>query len=101
MPYVCAPVIQCLCTRVSILKRTQWNVTEKHLLAGEEFSLVFVDDGVTCGHFAILVPSNWTQEISGAGQTIGSCQSYTYNITHVHTNEKIDTVTYKTKVMSR
>lgn len=84
MAYVCAPVIQCLCTHAE----TQTEMSEKHLLAGEEFSLVFVDDGVTCGHFAILIPSHWTQEISGVCQTIGSCQSNTHNITHPHTNRK-------------
>lgn len=53
-----------------------------HLLACKELSLVLVDDGVTCGHLAVLVPSNWTQEVSRVGQTIGSCKtnmrSHTY-----------------------
>lgn len=82
----------CVCSCHTVSAQTCWNtisnVTEKHLLASEEFSLVFVDDGVACGHFAILIPSNWTQEISGVCQTIGSCQSNTHNVTHMHTKRK-------------
>lgn len=43
-----------------------------HLLAGKQLSLVLVDNGVTCSHMAILIPGNWTLEISWVGQTIGS-----------------------------
>lgn len=42
-----------------------------HLLAGEELPLVLVDHGVTCGHRAVLVPGNGTQEVSRVGQTVG------------------------------
>lgn len=48
--------------------------TSSHLLAGKQLSLVLVDNGVTCGHSAILVAGNRTLEISRVGQTIGSCK---------------------------
>lgn len=47
----------------------------KHLLARKQFPLILVDDGVTRGNFAVLVPSNWTLEVSWVRQTIGSCKT--------------------------
>lgn len=55
-----------------------------HLLAGEELSLVLVDHSVSCGHFAVLIPSNWTQEVSWVGQTIGSCETWAHSIIYAH-----------------
>lgn len=49
-------------------------LTSNHLLAGKQLSLVLVDNGVTCGRSAILVPGNRTLEISRVCQTIGSCK---------------------------
>lgn len=81
-----------VCVRVSILTHRKLNIKKiHHLLAGKELSLVLVDDGVTCGYFTILVPSNWTQEVSWVGKTIGSWESHK----HIHTNTHTHTKTSK------
>lgn len=80
---MCGPLSYCMCTcqyddtHSEILKNN-------HLFAGKELPLVLVDNSVTCGHFAILIPRNWTQEISWVGQTIGSCKTDIHSHAYVH-----------------
>lgn len=55
------------------------NVTPDHvvvllyLLTGEELPLVLVDNSVTGGHSAILIPSHGCLEVPGVGKSISSC----------------------------
>lgn len=91
----CAAVIKCLCMCVSVRHTRAENVTKKHLLAGEELPLVLVDDGVTCGHGPILIPSNWTQEVSWVGQTIGS-----YRTQYTRRKKEKDTFTNNIRPVS-
>ena len=45
--------------------------TGTHLLAGEQFALILVDDGVACGHLTVLIPRYRSQEVPGIGQSVG------------------------------
>lgn len=55
---------------------------EAHLLAGEELSLVLIDDRVPCGHSAVLIPGDRTQEVSWVGQTVRPCTHKTDSALH-------------------
>lgn len=76
-------VCMCVCVSLSDHRYTwKYSATDKvvcnnsHLLACKQLPLVFIDDGVTSGHFAIFIPCNRTQEVSRVSQTIGSCKTH-------------------------